>query len=59
MSDVEDDKEVAFLVELFELALDRTVAPAKRDRVTAQVFAKVQSRRARSTSSLAFKPETK
>lgn len=55
----EDDKEVAFLVQLFELALEHTVAPPDRNRITAQAFAKIQSRRARSTSSLAFKPETK
>lgn len=53
------DKEVAFLVELFELALEHTIPPPARNRVTAQFIAKIQSRRARSTSSLAFKPETK
>ncbi len=55
----EEDEDVAFLVELFELALEHTVAPPKRNRVAAQAIAKIQSRRAKSTSSLAFKPETK
>lgn len=55
----EEDREVAFLVELFELALDRTVPPPHRNRVTAQALAKIQSKRAKSTSSLAFKPENK
>ena len=59
MSDADDDPDVAFLVELFELALEHTVSPPKRNRVTAQALVKIQSRRAKSTSSLAFKPETK